>query len=191
MNIRLTATALYAPLRAFQRGLQTLKEIDTELVNIAKVTNMTKDEMGDLAKKATEVGIAFGRTTQEYLEAVTQFSRAGYGAVAQELGELSMLLQNVGDINSETANSFLLATDAAFKLGGSEQKLKDIISGVNLVANQNATSIAKVAEGMSVSASLARQAGVDVGELTGAIATMTIVSQRSGAEAKLIYLPIW
>jgi uncharacterized protein YunC (DUF1805 family) len=178
-----TAFLLYSPIRAFQRGLQTLKEIDTELVNIAKVTNLTKVEMQDLAMKATDVGIAFGRTTQEYLQAVTEFSRGGYGRAAEELAKVTMLLQNVGDVNAETANSFLLATDAAYKLGGSQEKLTDIVSGLNNVSNRNSTTVSKVAEGMSVSASLANQAGVAVEELSGAISTMTIVSQRSGSEA--------
>ncbi len=177
------ATAIYAPFRAFQRGLQTLKEIDTALVNIEKVTNRTKEEMQDLAKSAADVGVAFGRTAQEYLSAVTEFSRAGYGKSAEELGKTSLLLQNVGDVNSEVANSFLLATDAAYKLGGSQEKLTNVINGLNNVSNKNATTVSKLSDGMSVSASIAEQAGVRIEELSGAISTMTIVTQRSGSEA--------
>lgn len=179
----LSSTAVYLPIRAFQQGLQTLKEIDTQLVDIAKVTNLTKQEMQDLAVKASEVGIQFGRTAQEYLSAVTEFSKAGYDKSAEQLGKVSLLLQNVGDVNAETANSFLLATDAAYKMGGSEEKLTNTINGLNNVSNKNATTITKISEGMSVSASTAEQAGVGIEELSGAIATMTIVTQRSGAEA--------
>jgi hypothetical protein len=179
----IVSTLIFLPLQAFQKGLQTLKEIDTQLVDIAKVTDLTKEQMRELAKEATKVGIEFGRTTQEYLSSITEFSRAGYGESAKDLGKVSMLLQNVGDVNDEVANSFLLATDAAYKLGGSERELTNVVNGLNNVSNKNATTISKVAEGMSVSASIAEQAGIKIEELSGAISTMTIVTQRSGSEA--------
>jgi hypothetical protein len=127
------ATALYAPIRALRNGLQTLKEIDTQLVNIAKVTGRTADEMKELAKQASAVGVAFGRTAQEYLEAMTEFSRAGYGDNAEQLSELSLLLQNVGDIQGETANQMLIAIDAAYGLGGSMEELSKVIDSLNTV----------------------------------------------------------
>jgi hypothetical protein len=178
-----TATLLYAPMRALQGGLQTLKEIDTQLVDIAKVTNLTKQEMKDLALYASDMGVQYGRTAQEYLSGVTEFSRAGYGDKAKSLGEVTMLLQNVGDVNADVANSFLLATDAAYKFNGSQEKLTNVVDGLNNVSNKNATSVSKIAEGMSVSATTSKQAGVDISQLTGAIATMTTVTQRSGSES--------
>jgi Asp-tRNA(Asn)/Glu-tRNA(Gln) amidotransferase C subunit len=129
----IAATAIYAPIRSFKQGLATLKEIDTELVNIAKVTNMTKNEMKDLANEATKVGIAYGRTVQEFLSGVTEFARAGYGENATRLAELSLLLQNTGDVSSDMANQMLIAVDAAYGLGGSIEELTKIIDMVNEV----------------------------------------------------------
>lgn len=127
----MVATALYAPLRAFQDGLETLKEIDSQLINIAKVSGRSAEQMDKLAKKASAVGVALGKTAQEYLEAVTEFTRAGYGDNAENLAELSLLLQNVGDVTSETANSMLIAVDAAYDLSGSSEELTKIIDSLN------------------------------------------------------------
>jgi hypothetical protein len=128
-----TGNLFFGVLRSFKDGLQTLKELDSQLVDIQKVTNMTKQEMQDLAIAATEVGIKFGRTAQDYLESVTEFSRAGYGERSKNLAEMSLLLQNVGDVTSSTANEMLLAVDAAYKLGGSQEELMKVIDMLNEV----------------------------------------------------------
>ena len=59
--------AIFGTIRAFQDGLKTLQEIDTELVNIAKVTDYTSQEMKELAKNSVEVGKGFGREATDYL----------------------------------------------------------------------------------------------------------------------------
>jgi len=129
----IVSTLIFLPLRAFQKGLQTLKEIDTTLIDIAKVTDMTKQEMQALAEAGTDVASKFGRTTQDFLKSVAEFSRAGYGDSAKGLAEASMLLQNVGDISGETANEMLLAVDASYQLGGSQDALIKVIDQVNEV----------------------------------------------------------
>lgn len=176
----ITATALFAPLRAFQNGLQTLKEIDTQLVDIAKVTNLTAKEMEELAKRASEVGVELGRTTQEYLQAVTEFSRAGYNDQAEDLAKLSLLLQNVGDVTSETANEMLIAVDAAYGLNGSATELTKVIDSLNAISNNNPTSIGKMADGIKVAASVFKLAGLSINEFTALVGTGTSATQQSG-----------
>jgi TP901 family phage tail tape measure protein len=178
----IAATAFYAPVRAFQQALETLKEIDTQLVDIAKVTNLTKQEMQSLAKEGTKIASTLGRTTQDYLQSVAEFSRAGYGESAKDLAKSSLLLQNVGDISSKTANEMLLAVDAAYQLGGSQEALTKVIDQVNIVSNNNATSVEKMAEGMTVAASIFNQAGVPIEDFIALVGTATAVTQRSGSE---------
>jgi len=59
------ATSLvYGSLQQLRLALQTLKEIDTELVNIAKVTEYTNGQMKELTQTAINAGKEFGRTAQ-------------------------------------------------------------------------------------------------------------------------------
>jgi len=169
-------------LRSLRDGIQNLKEIDTELVNIAKVTSYTSQEMKELAKNATEVGKGFGREATDYLKAVTEFARAGMGKQAEELGKTSLLLQNVGDVSAETANEMLLAVNAAYDLGGSQEELTKVIDKLNIVSNQNPTSVAKMADGIKVAASVFEQAGFSIDEFIALVGTATSATQRSGAE---------
>ena len=179
----LVATALYAPLRSLQAGLTTLKELDGLMVSIAKVTNLSAEAMDNLKNSAFEASNAFGRTAQDYLKSVGEFSRAGYEGKASDLAKISLLSQNVGELTAEQANSFLLATDAAYKYKGSQEALMGVLDGANIIDNKFATSIQKVSEGITVAGSIASNASVGVNELASAVGVMTAVTQRSGNEA--------
>lgn len=179
----IAATAMYAPIRALQAGLQTLRELDTLMVDIAKVTNLTAREMENLVVNSFDAASALGQTAQSYLAAVAEFSRAGYEGQAEGLAELALLSQNVGELTSEQATQFLLATDAAYKYRGEQNALMKVLDGVNEIDNKFATSIAKVSEGMTVAGSIASNAGVGVDELAATLGTMTAATQRSGSEA--------
>jgi len=176
------ATAIYAPFRAFQHGIETLKELDILMVDIAKVTNLSAEAMINLKNSSFEASNAFGRTAQDYLKSVGEFSRAGYEGKSEDLAKISLLAQNVGSLTGETANAFLLATDAAYKFKGSQEELGKVLDGVNQIDNRFATSIQKVSEGMTVVGSIAANAGVGVNELAAAVGTMTAATQRSGNE---------
>ncbi|MDD4779014.1 MAG: phage tail tape measure protein [Tissierellia bacterium] len=175
-------TALFGSLRQLQQGLDTLKEIDTIMVDISKVTNYTATDMERLVKNSFDTASNYGRTTQDYLKSIAEFSRAGYEGQAKGLSEVSLLAQNVGELTAEQANEFLLATDAAYKYKGSQEELTRVLDGVNQIDNKFATSIQKVSEGMTVVGSIASNAGVGINELSASLGTMTAITQRPGSE---------
>ncbi len=177
------ATSLvYGSLRQLKDGLNTLKEIDTELINIAKVTESTNEQMKELTKTAVSAGKEFGRTAQEYLKAVTEFARAGMGKQSEEYAKLSLLLQNVGDVTAETANETLIAANAGFQLGGSYEALMGVIDKFNNISNKNATNVNKLSEAMKVGASVFNAAGLSMDETIALIGTATASTQRAGTE---------
>ena len=150
------------PIAAFKEAVQTMKEVDSELVNIQKVTGSTDAEMAKLTDRAYQMASAYGRTATEVLAASTEFARAGYGDQIESLSEMSILLQNVGDVSSETANKFLLSVDAAWKLGGSEKELMAVMDGLNEITNRNATDMDKLATGMTVAATYFAESGESI-----------------------------
>lgn len=169
--------------RSIRDALDTMKEVDSELVVIRKVTGATGEELKQIEERAYETASAFGILANEYLESVAAFSRAGYKEQSEALAELSAKTQIVGDTNAETANQFLLSVDAAYKYKGNIEALTAVLDGANEIDNKYATSIEKIAEGLGTVAPVAAQAHVSIGELTAAIGTITAVTQRSGSEA--------
>lgn len=170
------------PIAAFKDAIQTMKEVDSELVNIQKVTGSTDAEMAKLTERAYEMASAYGRTATEVLSASTEFARAGYGDQIESLSEMSILLQNVGDVSSETANKFLLSVDAAWKLGGSEKELMAVMDGLNEITNRNATDMDKLATGMTVAATYFAESGESIQTFSALMGAGTAITQRSGAE---------
>ena len=170
------------PIAAFKEAVQTMKEVDSELVNIQKVTGATDAKMAKLTDRAYEMASAYGRTATEVLSASTEFARAGYGDQIESLSEMSILLQNVGDVSSDTANKFLLSVDAAWKLGGSEKELMAVMDGLNEITNRNATDMDKLATGMTVAATYFAESGESIQTFGALMGAGTAITQRSGAE---------
>ena len=179
----LATTAIYAPIRAFKDGIETLKELDSQLTEIGKVTNLTNTQLANLAKNSFQIASNYGRTSQDYLSGIAEFSRAGYDQASGKLSELSILAQNVGELTSDQANKFLLATDSAYKYAGSQEKLLAVLDGANQIDNKFATSISAISDGMTRAGSIASNSGIQVNELASAIGVMTAKTQRSGSEA--------
>lgn len=169
--------------RSFTEALETMKDVDDEMVTIRKVTGATTEELNRIEKQAYDTASAYGVAANEYLNSVANFSRAGYGEQASALAELATKTQIVGDTDAETAQQFLLSMDAAYKYQGSIEQLTKVLDGANEIDNNYATTIEKIAEGLGKVAPIAAQAHVGADELTAAIGTITAVTQRSGTEA--------
>jgi DNA repair exonuclease SbcCD ATPase subunit len=174
--------AVSAITRSFKEALAAMKEADAEMVSIQKVTGYTKEQMDRLSDSAYALASAYGRTAQEILSAETTFARAGYTDQIEDLAELAVLTQNVGDVNADTASKFLIAADAAWKLGGNEKELAEIIDGMNNVTNKNAVDMKALTEGLTVSASAFAEAGESAQTYTAMVGAGVAATQRSGNE---------
>lgn len=176
------STLMMAPIKAMRDAIGVMKEVDSELVNIQKVTNATAEEMKNLTKEAYAMATAYGRSPVEFLKSVTEFSRAGYGDISSELGKLSLLTQNVGDVEEELADKFLISADAAWKYGGNIENLRAILDGFNELSNKTATTVDNLADGITVAGSVFAQAGLTAQDYAGIVGTATAKTQRDGNE---------
>ena len=175
--------ALNAVRNGFSQAFTEMKNVDSELITVAKVTGATNAELKVMEKQAYKTASAYGVSASEYLSSVADFARAGYKDASESLAELAVKTQLVFDTSQQTANQFLLSVDAAYKYGGSMEKLGRVLDGVNEIENNFATSGEKITEGMGVVSSTAAAAGVGINELAAGIGTITAVTQRSGTEA--------
>lgn len=175
-------TAVYAPIKAFKEAITTIKALDTEMVNIQKVTGATANQMKQYQEQAYSLASQYGRSAMDVAESMTAFARAGYGDQLAQMAELSTLMQNVGYVSADTANSMLLAVDAAWHLNGSQSELMKVMDGVDKITNQNATDFGKMAEGMTVAASVFAESGESIQTFASMVGTGTAVTQRSGSE---------
>ena len=172
-----------APIRKFKEATQELKAVNTEMVAIQKVTEMTAEAMKELADSSYDVAAAYGSTASNLVGNTAEFAKAGYGDLADELGELSVKTQVAGDVGQDIANQFLLSVDAAYEFKDTISGLNAVLDGANQIGNEYATSVEKIAEGMGIVAPIAKSAKIEVNQLAAALGTITAVTQRSGSEA--------
>ena len=168
--------------QAVREANEELKSMDKELTTIKMVTGASESYIDQLTTQAFAGAKANGRSVNDYLTAAERFSRAGYRGNIDELSKLSLMTQNIGGVEEETAAKFLLAADAAWKLGGSYDALMSVLDGVSSVADQNATDLGKIAEGITVAGSAMANAGESAATFTAMLGVTTASTQRSGSE---------
>lgn len=115
---------------SFRKSLETMKGNDTILLEISRACEMTKRQLEELGNEAFQTAGRYGRSSSDYLQSVRQMAESGYGTQSREMGELSLLAQSAG-MTAETANNYLLAADAAYRYGGSVEKLTAALDGAN------------------------------------------------------------
>ena len=168
--------------QALREAVSELKEMDRELTTIKMVTGASNYDISKLTEQAFAGARANGRNVNDYLTAAERFARAGYRDNIDQLSKLSLMTQNIGGVEEETAAKFLLAADAAWKLNGSYDALMGVLDGVSAVADQNATDLSKIAEGITVAGSAFANAGESAQTFTAMLGVTTASTQRSGSE---------
>lgn len=109
-----------------RNAITELKEIDTILTEISKTSDLTTEALAKLGKTSFDSASKYGKKASDYLVGVQEMYRAGFQN-APEMSELSILAQAAGDLTSDAANDYLIATDAAYDLGGSIEKLNAVL----------------------------------------------------------------
>lgn len=164
-------------------AVSELKEINTLLTEISRSNDkLSKSDLDKIGNNSFDIASKYGKSTKDYLSGVKEASRAGYDN-AEGIAELSVAAQSAGDMTAELANQYIFAADKAYKLGGSVEKLTEILDGSNNITNHNSVNMTELAESMSAVGSAAASFGVDADEATAALATMIAATQQSGSEA--------
>lgn len=177
-----TAIGAAFAIRSVKSALDTMKDVDQELANIQKVTGQSAEAIEDLGNRAYDAASRYGVSAKDFLANAADFAKAGYDNYEQ-LAELAIETQLVGDVSADMAGKFLLAADAAYKFGGNTKKLHVLLDEANEIENNFATSIYKIAQGFPIVANTAALANMSVEELMAALGTITAKTQQTGSKA--------
>lgn len=178
MGLTGSTTRVFMYLR---QTLTTIKEVDTELTEISKTANVTRESLEDLGLTSYDAASKYGKLATDYLQGIKEMTRAGFeGKASEDMAELSILAQAAGDMTAELGNEYLIATNAAYKLEGNTKKLNAVLDGQNYVTNHNALNMTELAEATKIAGSQASSSGVQVDELTAAVGTMIATTRQGG-----------
>lgn len=175
--------ALRKVAQGIREALTEMKNVDTELTNISKVSGKTGKDLERIGDAAYDTASKYGVAASEYLSAVYDMQKAGMGDQSEAMGELAVKTMLVGDTSKDVASKFLLSANAAWKLEGNMESLSRIVDEADYINNNYATNLDKLASGMPIVASVAAQAGMSAEETMAALGTITHVTQESGTKA--------
>lgn len=168
--------------------LSKIKEIISELrilnntiIEIGKTSNLTKQQLKSLENSAFQVASKYGKNVNDYLAGILDMYHAGFHN-AEQMSELSILAQSIGNLDKATAHAYLIASNNAYHLKGNIEELTKILDGQNNIAEHTSISMMNIAQATSESAAAASQAGIKLNELSALIAILGSNIQTSGTE---------
>ena len=127
--------SLYAVVGYIRQMANSVKELDSAMVELRKVTTATDAEFEKFLQSAGKTARQLGASISDVVNATATFSRAGFNLPdAEELGRIATLYKNVGDgIDIEGASESIISVMKAFNIEAEESER--IIDRINKVSN--------------------------------------------------------
>lgn len=187
-------TSLFMTLsRGFRQLLTNVKDLDTAMVNLRKVTDESEATYSDVFKNATESAKELHTEITNIIEATAEYAKLGYNInEAQELAKAAVIYQNVGEISSaEEASKSIISTMKAY--GIEAENAMEIVDKFNKVGNEFAITSQGIGDSLQRSASSLATARNSLEESIGLIVGANTVVQdtnKVGVALKTLSLRI-
>ena len=151
-------------IRYFRQGFDAVKEIDTAMTELRKVSDASPEDITAYFGDATSSAKELGSSVKDMISATADWSRLGYNLPdSRELGEVAVLYKNVGDgIDIDTANESLVSTIQGFQLQAKDAM--SVIDAFNEVSNNYAINSAGIGEALKRSAAAFNAANTDLNQ---------------------------
>ena len=176
----------------FRQMINNVKEIDTAMTELKKVTNETSTTYNNFLKEAGSRASDLGATMTDLISSTADFAKLGYSVKdAAVLAENAIMYSNVGDLDIQTATSDIVSALKAFDIEASNAS--KIVDSFNEVGNNYAISAQQIGEALQNSASSLVVAGNDIDQSIAMITAMTEITQdaaSAGAALKIMSLRI-
>jgi TP901 family phage tail tape measure protein len=173
-------TALFGTLRLIKDGVTAVKNLDSALVELRKVTDLTASGLQNVVEQASAIGDTVARTTTDIVRATSDFAKMGYSVKESlNLAKQAEIMVNVADgiDDVSVATDTLVASIKGFAL--ESDSAASIVDKLNEVSNKYAVDVDDLATGITkVSASLAA-AGNNLDQSIAMITAGTEVLQDS------------
>lgn len=151
--------------------ISNVSKIDTSLVELSKVCDLTEDGLDKVTDKAFELGKSLSKTGTDVLDSVTSFKRAGYDIAdsmkyAEEALKTTNISENLKDAG-QAADS-LVNIMKGFQ-NESPEFARKINDTVNQVSNTEAVDFDNLIDGATRLSAVADQAGMSFEQMLGTL----------------------
>lgn len=169
-------------IRTVKQMFTNVKELDTAMIELKKVTDEANDTYQEFLANSTIKAKELGVTITDLVKATSSFAKLGYSLEdSSKLGEVATMYANVGDeIESvDDAASSIISTIKAFDIDASDSM--SIIDKINEVSNKESISAGGLGEALQRSAAALATANNDINQTLALITAGNLVNQDPSA----------
>ena len=167
--------------RYVQQGIGIVRELDTALTEMRKVSDESIQTLKDYQKESFNTADAIATTGLQMQNSIADWQRLGYSIKeANELAKNSNIYKNVGDMDISTATEHMVSSVQAWKSEFNDDAVKtseEVMNRYNKIGNEFAISSADIGEAMETSAAALKAGGNDLNEALGIITAGNIIQQ--------------
>ena len=170
--------SVYQLFSIIRQGVTYVKEIDSALTELKKVTNETDQTYQNFLQTASQTASVIGSNVADFTNATADFARLGYSIdEAANLAKTASVYKNVSDGIEDVsqASESIISTMKAFGIEANDAM--GIVDRFNEVGNHFAISSTGIGEAMQRSASALYEAGNTIDESIGLITGANSVIQ--------------
>ena len=166
---------LYGSLRKLSEGIETVKQLDVELTQVAVTMGLSRDQTKSYADTIVDTAIKLRRSVADVSAVNVELVRQGLSL--EETGkrmDTILKLASVGAISA--SDSTRIITSSVNALGEEAEKTADVLV---MAGNISASSVEEIGEAFTKVASSAKSTGVGLEEMSAILATLVEVTQES------------
>lgn len=170
----------YAIIQRTKELYNNVKELDTAMVALKKVTDETSGTYSRFLSDAKQSSKELGASLTDFVNSTADFAKLGYSiSDSSELAKVATMYLNVGDDldGIDDATSTIVSTLKAFNMTASQSE--SIIDKLNEVSNRFAVSSGDLGQGLANSAAALSTAGNDLNETIALLTAGTEITQNA------------
>lgn len=176
-------------IRYAQNGIQTIRELDTALTEMRKVSDETVSSLEKFQKASFDLADSIGTTALEVQNSTADFMRLGYTLEeASKLSQDANIYANVGDMNIDEATEHMISSIQAWRseFDSTTQASMEIIDRYNKIGNEFAITSADIGSAMERTSAALKAGGNTLNESIGLITAGNLIQQDADTTANAL-----
>lgn len=159
-------TIFFRTIQTIKSGFNTVKELDTSLIDLKKTTTMTSSQLNEFYYSANNVAKQMGVSTNEIIKQAAAWSRLGYSTseAATQMAKYSSMFATISPgMDLERSTDGLVSVMKAFKIE-TDDVVDGIMSKINTIGNNKALNNSDIVDFLTRSSSAMAEANNSLDE---------------------------
>ncbi|NLZ50748.1 MAG: phage tail tape measure protein, partial [Rikenellaceae bacterium] len=171
----------YGLIRVMRQAIDTFKQIEMDMVVIARTINDVTFNLEDMRDTLQDVGMQYGHTWDTVSDIAIRWTQAGYDMQdTLEQTRVGLLALNVAEMDVKMASEGLIAIMSQW--GFTAEDLETVIDKLNITSDNFAVTTGDLVEALVRSSGAARAVKMSFDETLGIITATRVATGRLGRE---------